>query len=213
MLSRLLLKQQWDGWIENWSKLLEIVPFLATPSLGIALWHLVTKRMRFPQLNSFLLYICKKNLEICRQHETRSLIILYFPKIIKEIYHKICRLLLTQNLLSATKVIYWHFNPYPATFFFGPENVVCLVRLLHILKYTWDFFCGTKHYRPWSDVQKRVSGRYLLNTLVHWIHISYTGIWSLNTGQVRLRMKFTNYYQSYGPWSPNEKWFPDDIFW
>ena len=44
-----------------------------------------------------------------------------------------------------------------------------------------------------------VSGRYLLNTLVYWIHISYTGIQSINTGQVRLRIKSTDFNQSYGP--------------
>ena len=30
--------------------------------------------------------------------------------------------------------------------------------------------------RPVPYVRKMVSGRYLLNTLVYWIHISYTGI-------------------------------------
>ena len=31
--------------------------------------------------------------------------------------------------------------------------------------------------------------------------------------QVRLRVKSTDYYQSYGPWFRYEKWFPGDIFW
>ena len=52
---------------------------------------------------------------------------------------------------------------------------------------------------PLISVWKMVSRRYLLNTLVYWIHISYTGIWSWNTGQVRSRIQSTDYYQSFGP--------------
>ena len=43
---------------------------------------------------------------------------------------------------------------------------------------------------PLISVLKMVSGRYLLNTLVYWIHISC---------QVRLWIKSTDHYQSYGP--------------
>ena len=37
---------------------------------------------------------------------------------------------------------------------------------------------------PLISVCKMVSGQYLLNIAMYWIHISYTGILSINTGQV-----------------------------
>ena len=50
-----------------------------------------------------------------------------------------------------------------------------------IIKYRSSTITGTIHQllsELWSliSVQKMVSGRYLLNTLVYWIHISYKGL-------------------------------------
>ena len=50
-----------------------------------------------------------------------------------------------------------------------------------ILKYRSSLITGKAHQLsselwPLISVRKMVSGRYLLNTLVKWIHISYTGI-------------------------------------
>ena len=50
-----------------------------------------------------------------------------------------------------------------------------------IIKYRSSSTTGKIHQLlselwPLISVRKMVSGRYLLNTLVNWIHISYTGI-------------------------------------
>ena len=56
-----------------------------------------------------------------------------------------------------------------------------------------------------------VSVRYLLKRLVYWIQILYTYI-IINVGQVRFRVKSTNYFWSYGPLSPLKNGFRSITF-